>query len=400
MRDVEQLLDLVRDEKKKSEDDQKRLSALASDNKKLAAENEQLQKEVSRHKKTISQVHLERNKLSEQITAAGGALNPKVREKLIRDALKDHLSSAQLDRILLGKRSRWSKEDLVTYTSLLGKSTKAYRHLRNIIKAPIPDVSTLKAFVARFPVEEGLIDAALQILKIKAECWSDFEKITCLTFDEVSIKSNYEYDRVGDKILGPHKKTQVMFIRGLFSPWKNLIYFDHDKDVTKKNLFSVLERLQEVGFTVVSITCDMGAENRTLYTKLGVSKDKPWFLHPSTKSKIFAFHDAPHLLKLARNHLLDHKGMILDPSKDKNVKADIEAIKDLFNLGPLVELHPHRATWAHLEVRGSDRQRVRPASELLSNSLGSSLHEAGRKKLINSKNWEVNNIFNTKTSVI
>ena len=50
-----------------------------------------------------------------------------------------------------------------------------------------------------------------------------WKKICVLSFDEMHIDSKL------DKILGPFKKVQVVLIRGLFSPWKQPVYFDFDK---------------------------------------------------------------------------------------------------------------------------------------------------------------------------
>jgi len=49
----------------------------------------------------------------------------------------------------------------------------------------------------------------------------------------------------------------------------------------------------------------MDPSNVGLWHNLGISIEKISFEHPITKSNIYAFADAPHLLKLARNHFLD-----------------------------------------------------------------------------------------------
>jgi len=48
----------------------------------------------------------------------------------------------------------------------------------------------------------------------------------------------------------------------------------------------------------------MGPTNRTLWNALGISLDQTFFQHPITLKKIFIFADAPHLIKLARNHFI------------------------------------------------------------------------------------------------
>lgn len=75
--------------------------------------------------------------------------------------------------------------------------------------------------------------------------------------------------------------------------------------MTKEILFKIIEELSVIGFHVVSIVSDMGSTNISLWKSLHISIDNTAFEHPTTKTKVYVFADVPHLLKLARNHLLD-----------------------------------------------------------------------------------------------
>lgn len=73
----------------------------------------------------------------------------------------------------------------------------------------------------------------------------------------------------------------------------------------KNLLFQIIEELHNTGFNVIAIVCDMGPTNMGLWKSLNISIDNTYFYHPIHNNRIHVFADVPHLLKLARNHLLD-----------------------------------------------------------------------------------------------
>lgn len=137
------------------------------------------------------------------------------------------------------------------------------------------------------------------------------QKLTCLSFDEMAISKQICFDRKNERIFGPHSQVQVVMARGLASKWKQPIYFDFDSPMKKQVLFSIINALEDAGFEVLSITSDLGGENRGLWKELGITDDNNSFLHPYDESRrIFVFADVPHLLKLARNHFIE-KGFVV-----------------------------------------------------------------------------------------
>ncbi len=74
--------------------------------------------------------------------------------------------------------------------------------------------------------------------------------------------------------------------------------------MTKDLLFEIIHQIKKSGIQVLAIAFDLG--NKTLILQLSLSPKKYWFPNPANSSrKAYAFADAPHLLKLLRNHLLD-----------------------------------------------------------------------------------------------
>ena len=88
--------------------------------------------------------------------------------------------------------------------------------------------------------------------------------------------------------------------------------------------------------------------------------------------------DAPHLIKLARNHLLD-KGFFLPPDKDKHrgtlSKDDFQKLLEANSGGVYKTLF--KLTQNHIHLTGHQKQRVRLATQLFSRSVAKSfLHQS------------------------
>jgi Transposase protein len=384
----------------------KRVLVLQGKNKKLRTQNSTLRKEkvksnaeiknlkknVKKQNIEITKAHLARAQLYEKIHEAKGAISKKARESIIREAVKGFLSKAQVDRILLGKSTHWSPDDIMSSTVLLSHSSRAYRCLREDMKYPLPAVSTLKAHVSKLPVEAGLLKSALILMKARAKCMTPLQKIASVSFDEMHNSKEWALDEKGDCVVGGKSKTQVIMARGLFSPWKSPVYFNHNQPVTEELLDLVITALHEAGFVVATVVSDMGTENQKLYTDMGVSEDHPYFLNPVTGENICCFHDAPHLLKLARNHLVD-QGFILNPSlpKTRQEVACVEPLQQLIKIIPGRDVPIHKVTQHHLTCEGCDRQIVRLATQVLSQKTAVALQEAGKEKLIKSLHYLVIN---------
>lgn len=133
------------------------------------------------------------------------------------------------------------------------------------------------------------------------------EKVTVLGYDEMSVNGTIELDRRNDDVVGPHKELQVVSARGLFGKWKQPLFADFDEQMTKPLLDQIISRLHEIGFSVVAIVHDCAGGNLGLWRTVGIDyAEKSYMYHPVTTKEIFFFPDAPHLLKLMRNWLLDH----------------------------------------------------------------------------------------------
>lgn len=151
-------------------------------------------------------------------------------------------------------------------------------------------------------------------MKAKAEIMTEQERKCCLSFDECSVSKVWSYDQSTDRIYAPHKNVQCVMLRGVCSPWKQIIY-DFDCPLVKKTLFSLISRVEAAGFPVVACVSDLGPTNVRLWNTLNVTPEKPHFTNPAASDRDgYVFSDAPHLVKLIRNNLLDHGFKLADGS--------------------------------------------------------------------------------------
>jgi len=95
-------------------------------------------------------------------------------------------------------------------------------------------------------MRNGVHEDVLNIMKLNGDGLQDYEKLTVLMFDEVKISTTMEYDVLRDEVVGPHSQMQVVMARGVASPWKQPIYIDFDKKMTKEILFNIIEKLDQL----------------------------------------------------------------------------------------------------------------------------------------------------------
>lgn len=85
-----------------------------------------------------------------------------------------------------------------------------------------------------------------------------------------------------------------------------MIFYAHDTPITIIIiLLNIITELFNIGFTVVSVTSDMGSTIIGLWKSINLSFTNGTFKHPIIPDRmIHVFADAPHFLKLIRNNFL------------------------------------------------------------------------------------------------
>jgi hypothetical protein len=266
------------------------------------------------------------------------------------------------------KRINWTRDEQAVAFTLRYYSKKCYLYLRNKLHYPLPSLSSLRKWASQIDVSQGILKDVLLMLSLVGESFSEFEKTVVIQFDEVKVKSVQEYDTSKDEVLGPHNQMQVVMARGLFAQWKQPLYIAFDQKITKEILLTIVNKLHRISYNVVACVSDCGASNMGLWKELGINADNTSFEHPITKNNIYMFADAPHLLKLIRNWLLD-VGFVLEDGSVIN-KTPLQALVSITDN----EVRPNwKVSQKHLDCQKSQRQNVRLAAQLLSNTVSTCL---------------------------
>ena len=320
-----------------------------------------LERKLQRQAKELTELR----KFKRQATSAA------FKKEVLRETLQKSFSRSQA-RILVNNTNRakkWSEEDIVNGLILRSFSRRTYQHLRQKKLLPLPGLSTLRRWVKNFQCQPGLLTDVLKILKKYIESENNpLAKLGVINFDEMEVYFCYDYDQESDKVFGPHKKLQMVMLRGLCHSWKQPIFYNFDSQMKPDLLNYLVRKSEEAGVQVWAVVFDLG--NVGILNKLGISPEKPYFANPVDPSRnIFVIPDVPHMLKLCRNHLLD-EGFWID-EKTLFRKRDLESIlaldKSEFKICPKLQ----QAT--HLDIKNSARQKVRPAAQVLSHSTATAL---------------------------
>jgi hypothetical protein len=336
---------------------------------------------------TIQSLNKHKQNMSQEIKAA-------LEENLkMKESVEGNLSKAQRDRLLDGKRSRWSPNDFAAALVLLAAGKRGYTYLSSQYTFLLPCLSSIKNYMTRITFEPGQLDDVLSLMEFAGKDMTPLHKILVMGYDEMHTSETCCHDQKLDQIYGPCQQVQVVNVRGLFSPYKNPVFFDFDckiEGVPEK----LSEELHKRGFMVAAIVCDLGTNNQKFFRQAGVSIERPYLPHPVTSQKIFCLFDPPHNLKLARNYLLDEEIHLdySDPSKSRI--ASKAPLLELVALPPIPDLRTHKVRLHHLTVQGSERQNVLTASQVASESASMALLDAFRRSLIKSQHSEVVKNYN------
>ncbi|EZA47211.1 THAP domain-containing protein [Ooceraea biroi] len=210
-------------------------------------------------------------------------------------------------------------------------SPKVYKYVRQKFCSALPDSSALRSWYSTINCEPSFTSESFDALKkrVSEEKKVGKQVIVALMLDEISIKKGIQYLRDG-KLRGyvdvgsgietcddiPLAKDALVFIAVVIDDsWKiPLGYFlvnGIDTSVNAGLIRNCLQRLDEIGVEVVSLTLDGPSQHFATVRELGATFDfidpKPFFLHPSNKKKVNVIFDACHMLKLFRNCLGDIK---------------------------------------------------------------------------------------------
>lgn len=152
------------------------------------------------------------------------------------------------------KVARWNITDISKAIVLYAAGPRSYRlMLRQGF--PFPATSTL-SWLKKIRIEPGILKKVFNIIKLIPTAEND--RVCVLSFDEIKIRNCYCYDKANDETLNPRSYAQVVMIRGLFSNWKQPIYYAYDCKMTKEILFEIIKYTEEAGnikFLLTRMNC-------------------------------------------------------------------------------------------------------------------------------------------------
>ncbi|KAF0682161.1 Transposable element P transposase, partial [Aphis craccivora] len=287
----------------------------------------------------------------------------------VLECLGGIFSQNQINIILKKKKKvNWTSNEISQAFTLRYLGVRGYKFVRQNMNFPLPGLSTLRSWATKIDLRHGLLKDVLRLMKVASIDMTKRDSLCVIQFDEVKIASTYEYDKKYDEIIGPHSQLQVVMARGLFAKWKQPIYVDFDQKITKELLFKIITEVYNAGYLTVACVHDCGGANIGLWKELGISTEHTEFQHPITNSKVFMFADCPHLLKLIRNWFID-TGFILE-NKDIVSKYPVT---QLLKMSSTEVSSIHQLSEDHLTIRGTLRQNVKMAAQLMSRKVGTAL---------------------------
>ena len=270
-------------------------------------------------------------------------------------------------------RSRkWSSKDLLLAKQIQSIGTKALEFARINLGVPLPSETCLYEKFKFMKIERGYVKPSILYLKSLMPRLSPSERLGAIKFDEMKIKETAIYDSRLDCLFGPNKYVQEILVRGIFGKWQYPIYIDYDMALTKSHYMECVLHLEAIGLKVLISSCDQGPRNISLANDLGINSDNVSVPNPYDESRFVLFvFDWVHIFKNIRNHFLDDFFKLLsedfvfskDDFEELLTKVNGVCLK-MINLKPM-----------HINCQQSDRQNVRLAKELLSESVSILLKE-------------------------
>ncbi|XP_024870088.1 uncharacterized protein LOC112453528 [Temnothorax curvispinosus] len=184
----------------------------------LKKENRKLKKALAA---SVSETKLLKRRLATINKRQKKQLQQNVAKK-VKNMLSPFFTPAQIRMYMNPKqqKTRWSQEDIAAAISFKSVSPKAYRYIRKLKQIPLPAPSTLRKWITDFNINEGILTDVLSIMKAKSSSMTPMERATVICFDEIYLTNQMQIERKTERVVGPHKRCQVLIARGIFKKWK------------------------------------------------------------------------------------------------------------------------------------------------------------------------------------
>ncbi|KAI2647200.1 Transposable element P transposase [Labeo rohita] len=192
---------------------------------------------------------------------------------------------------------RWTTQDKAFFLSLWHASPKCYRLLCKVFS--MPSVRTLQKTCQAVDFKTGFNTNILSTMRKAMETTKPIDKLCAIVTDEMSLKEAVHYNEAADRVEGFEdygKGQRTPYVANYASGFMSM-------------LFDGIRELWEAGMECLVFICDQAAGNRAMLTRLGVTKEQPFFSVDGIR--VFCLWDPPHLIKNIRNNWRRH-GFVLD----------------------------------------------------------------------------------------
>ncbi|KAG5877327.1 hypothetical protein JTB14_017628 [Gonioctena quinquepunctata] len=82
-------------------------------------------------------------------------------------------------------------------------------------------------------MKQGILPDILSFMRLAGEELTEMQKCVVLQYDKMKLKCVLEFDNAEDEIVGPYNYMQVIMGCGLFSEWKQPIFIDFARKITR-----------------------------------------------------------------------------------------------------------------------------------------------------------------------
>ncbi|VEN53912.1 unnamed protein product [Callosobruchus maculatus] len=142
-------------------------------------------------------------------------------------------------------------------------------------------------------IQPGVSKTWMDLLKIKAETFDDFQRPCVLYMDEVRLKPNVYYNITSDKIVGvlpdavtgqavPARYATLMMVQGMCDEWQQPVAYHFSctkcgSSKLKRMLTEAVETLTGFNLKVMALMCSADQNFVQMAQQLGVSVERPQF---------------------------------------------------------------------------------------------------------------------------
>lgn len=284
-------------------------------------------------------------------------------------------------------------------------SVKAYEVIRFFFNNNLPHPATIRSWYANSDLncDPGISQSCVEILKKRAIAMKDkgIQLMATLAFDEMHIKQNFQWCNTSREMIGfttygtdalnpddekledlnldeAANQVIVLMAIGINDHFKLPIAYHFIKRLGAEDkaelVLSAIDSLNRAGVVVPNISFDGHSSNKRMCTLLGanlkLSSDQfqPYFLNRNG-DRVYIIFDVPHMEKLVRNILSDHKKLF---DSDGGV-IEWKFYEDLVQLSKTDGFDlTHKMTKAHIQWRNK-KMRVELAVQTFSKSTAESL---------------------------